>query len=939
MTSNGFGLSWIILSPIAVLTDVAAIAIVCHYKPFYHGSDVMVISLIVAMTMNALLIVPIPACTELGYFDWNAYLCKFYVWAFVTFRVVQMLSLSAICFHWSTIFKASCNNQNKGLTYRIKIISVIIWILSTIIGLLPIIGAVPDEFFGAGSCRFLSSDIGIGFTVFIFIFVVTCMCIAIISICDVTFLTKCMKSTAHIKYGAGRFYLPNKRSDIPGTYSTQEKFNQLNFTWDLCRFFCIVISFCFIGNHLPFVILEFMQSTTGFNRSLVQEIILWLILMEALLFPHLLWSCSRRYRHALVFTWRVHILRRPSEEEEDPMSCRLQSYSRKVRDINGYTNNAHDVPDVSRTVTAVDDINNTDIVTGNTSSPTPEIVLHPINNGRIEYSRTESVSSQNTPEANSETKEKETNFSTFHAVVTPVHIRSGSGGLNIKMGAADLQRSSSGSSRQEWKEQMRKKHLPPFFTNDSFTAESNSLPLPQETKLQSEGMTGSVHSLYYLSGDYHPDYLNTDSLPRHRIVGDEDGSNNNISAHEHHRMNSDFPPSKQPDIRLQNQAVASVNVNAKDSFGTLNSKDTDSNNLTQKDLQTPVCAEEIDIYIYKIADEKLKTNTNAQNKKLLLENDGNDQQNFTDTILNELVPGINDVREPAEGCDGEDVQVNSRKTVFNGELSVNQEHTGQKFPDNNWSDIVEPILKKNETDELDVSLTSCDPTWRHLRNYKFENSRPVSHSPFDRETDKGFEEALSVEYKRSISSLTSDSFGDSINVSNPFDFVDDFKNESFKTQAIVSKSRPASCSTVESDNPFDYVPIETRRDVIRRSFSENISGQRPLFSTFKSSHTNSNTTHEDFGDSFFESNIRDIKTSTPNTNASSPWPAIPEQTYDEDLVFESNFDTIKSNKINKQSFDDKSKHLNELDYSLKSENSENTELSGSLTMDVEPVFL
>ncbi|VDI58907.1 Hypothetical predicted protein [Mytilus galloprovincialis] len=442
--------------------------------------------------------------------------------------------------------------------------------------------------------------------------------------------------------------------------------------------------------------------------------------MEALLFPHLLWSCSRRYRHALVFTWRVHILRRPREEEEDPMSCRLQSYSRKVRDINGYTNNAHEVPDVTRTVPAADDVNNTDIVSGSTSSPPPEIVLHPINNGRIEYSRTESVSSQNTPEANSVTIEKETNFSTFHAVVTPVHIRTGSGGLNIKMGAADLQRSSSGSSRQEWKEQMRKKHLPPFFTNDSFTAESNSLPLPQETKLQSEGMTGSVHSLYYLSGDYHPDYLNTDSLPRHRIVGDEDGSSNNISAHEHHRMNSDFAPSKQQSSRPQDQSGASANINAKDSSGTLNSRDTDSDNLTQKDLQTTVCAEEIDIYIYKISDEKLKTNATAQNKSLPLENGGNDQQNFTDTILNELVPGINDVREPAEGCDGEDVQLKCRKTVFNGELSGNQEPSEQKFPDDNWNDIVEPILKKNETDELDVSLTSCDPTWRHLRNYRLK---------------------------------------------------------------------------------------------------------------------------------------------------------------------------------------------------------------------------
>ena len=59
-----------------------------------------------------------------------------------------------------------------------------------------------------------------------------------------------------------------------------------------------------------------MQSTTGFNRALVEDIIIWLILIEALVFPHLLWSCSRRYRHALVYTCRVYILRKPGEDEE-----------------------------------------------------------------------------------------------------------------------------------------------------------------------------------------------------------------------------------------------------------------------------------------------------------------------------------------------------------------------------------------------------------------------------------------------------------------------------------------------------------------------------------------------------------------------------------------------------------------------------------------------
>lgn len=256
MVSNATALSWLVLSPVAILTDVIAIVFVCHYKPFYHGSDVVVVSLLVAMTMNALLVVPIPVFTELNYIEWNDLLCKFYVWSFLTFRIAQMLSLSAICFHWTSIFRASSKNQNKGLTYKIKIISVVIWLLSTIVGLLPVIGAVPDDFFDNGSCNFLSSDIGIGFTVFMFIFVITCMFSAIISICDVTFLTRCMTKNAHVNYRAGRFYLSRKKSDIPGDghCNTQEKIYQLNFTWDLCRLFCIVISFCFIGNHLPFVV-------------------------------------------------------------------------------------------------------------------------------------------------------------------------------------------------------------------------------------------------------------------------------------------------------------------------------------------------------------------------------------------------------------------------------------------------------------------------------------------------------------------------------------------------------------------------------------------------------------------------------------------------------------------------------------------------------------
>jgi hypothetical protein len=80
----------------------------------------------------------------------------------------------------------------------------------------------------------------------------------------------------------------------------------------------------------------------------------------------------------------------------DPMSCTLQSYSRKVRDINGYTNKLSDIPDVTRNISTTEpDTFNIDNKGCNKASQSQEIVLQPIHNGRIEYCKIESISSAN----------------------------------------------------------------------------------------------------------------------------------------------------------------------------------------------------------------------------------------------------------------------------------------------------------------------------------------------------------------------------------------------------------------------------------------------------------------------------------------------------------------------------------------------------------------
>uniref|UniRef100_K1Q8T5 Uncharacterized protein n=1 Tax=Magallana gigas TaxID=29159 RepID=K1Q8T5_MAGGI len=80
-----------------------------------------------------------------------------------------------------------------------------------------------------------------------------------------------------------------------------------------------------------------------------------------------------------------------------------------------------------------------------------------------------------------------------------------------------FQRSGSSGSRSD---QMKKKHLPSIFINETL---NDSSPKRLNTgpnagvvmvRAMSETESGSVHSMYYVSSDYHPDCLNTDSLPR-----------------------------------------------------------------------------------------------------------------------------------------------------------------------------------------------------------------------------------------------------------------------------------------------------------------------------------------------------------------------------------------------------------------------------------------
>jgi hypothetical protein len=65
MPVSGSAGGWLVLSPLALITNVIAVVVVCHYRRQFHGTDVALVSLFVTMGTEALLAVPIPAALDI----------------------------------------------------------------------------------------------------------------------------------------------------------------------------------------------------------------------------------------------------------------------------------------------------------------------------------------------------------------------------------------------------------------------------------------------------------------------------------------------------------------------------------------------------------------------------------------------------------------------------------------------------------------------------------------------------------------------------------------------------------------------------------------------------------------------------------------------------------------------------------------------------------
>ena len=141
MTQFLSAVGWLVLSPIALITNVIAIVIVCHYRTQFHGTDVAFISLFVSMTTQALLVLPIPAALAIHDEGWlRSELCSFYVWLVLCVRMSELLATVIMNVHWMCVLRFTSGQEVYSSATVIKILIVVAWFAAAVTGLVPVTG-------------------------------------------------------------------------------------------------------------------------------------------------------------------------------------------------------------------------------------------------------------------------------------------------------------------------------------------------------------------------------------------------------------------------------------------------------------------------------------------------------------------------------------------------------------------------------------------------------------------------------------------------------------------------------------------------------------------------------------------------------------------------------------------------------------------------------
>ncbi|XP_047453281.1 probable G-protein coupled receptor 153 isoform X2 [Mugil cephalus] len=320
---NANTLAWLVCSGVSILANTWSILSVSAKQKKWKPLEFLICTLagthILNMAIPITMYCVITLRRQHSNYEWNEGLCKVFVSTFYTLTLVTCFSVTSLSYHrmwmvrWPVNYRLS--NTKKQAVHTVMGI----WMVSFILSTLPAVGwhDTINRFY-TSDCRFIVTEIGLGFGVCFLLLIGGSVAMGVICIGIALFQTFSIQAGHNAD--KNKFNVPTivvedaqgkRRSSIDGSEPLK---TSLQITY-------LISGIVFIYDFLTgFPILVVSFASLKFERSYNWMVlcVLWCSIAQSILLPMFLWACDR-YRADIRMVWEkcVAIMSNDDVDEEN----------------------------------------------------------------------------------------------------------------------------------------------------------------------------------------------------------------------------------------------------------------------------------------------------------------------------------------------------------------------------------------------------------------------------------------------------------------------------------------------------------------------------------------------------------------------------------------------------------------------------------------------
>jgi hypothetical protein len=252
---------WSCFTPIALLSCILALVALSHFHKIYRSLDILLLSFMASLFLQVFLLMPVFLAVIIESIQWPVTLCKFFVWCFVTTRMIAIITLISLSLDSVLMLRVPGRYRVYGIVKSRTVQGYVIasWVLACFTGFVPLIGWSNLEFVKNNVCHFLPYEIGSSFSIFLSVMEFTGIIMAMICLTDAYFCLKHAKSSYH--FSTTQMQQPQSSTVLNSIDSNSDKksmiLGALDFTKSALDSWAATVTVCVVSytiNHLPFMV-------------------------------------------------------------------------------------------------------------------------------------------------------------------------------------------------------------------------------------------------------------------------------------------------------------------------------------------------------------------------------------------------------------------------------------------------------------------------------------------------------------------------------------------------------------------------------------------------------------------------------------------------------------------------------------------------------------